>query len=63
MPRYKVCLIAVKDKDFLHDASIHDRTKLREVLTDRRRLACLGPHGLAVAAIIVADYPVGPPDG
>ena len=34
-PLCKVCLVTVKDRDHFHDASIHDGTKLRKVLTDR----------------------------
>ena len=33
-PLCKVRLVAVKDRNLLHDVSIHDRTKLREVLTN-----------------------------
>ena len=58
----KVCLVAVKDKDLLHDASIHDN-KAQRGLDQLKTPDVSGPDGLAVAAIVVAADPVGPADG
>ena len=49
----------MKDRDLFDDASIHDGTKLREVLTDRRRLACLGLMNLLLLHLLLQLIQLG----
>ena len=58
-PLCKVCLVTIKDRNLFHDASIHDGTKLREVLTDRRRLACLGLMNLLLLHLLLQLIQLG----